>query len=138
MYNLNISKMDLTLEELAVLESEMLKKKKSKEAAWGLWAVLHFIGGHRFYTENYKYATAMLLTTIIPFFAIITLFYTVEYFNLFTEILMYIFIILLIGSVIWTWIDAFYLNKRIDTLNENTENLILDAIRERRNLRKPE
>jgi len=130
--------MDLTLEELAVLESEMLKRKKSKEAAWGLWAVLHFIGGHRFYTENYKYATAMLLTSIIPLSAIIILSYTVEYFNFFTEILMYIFIFLLIGSVIWSWIDAFFLNKRVDNLNENIENLILDAIRGQRNLQKPE
>ena len=130
--------MDLTLEELAILESEMLKRKKSKEAAWGLWAIMHFLGAHRFYTENYKYATAMLLTSITPLFAIIILFYTVEYFNSFTEILMYIFIFLLIGSVIWSWIDAFFLNKRIDDLNENTENHILDAIRERRNLRKPE
>ncbi|CAH2714054.1 hypothetical protein BACCIP111895_01208 [Neobacillus rhizosphaerae] len=138
MNNLNISKMDLTLEELAVLESEMLKRKKNKEAAWGLWAGMSFFGAHRFYTENYKYASAMLLTSIIPIIAIIIILSTVEYYNGFTQFFMSIFIFLLIGSVIWSWIDAFFLNKRIDDLNENAEILILNSIREQRNFRKPE
>ncbi len=130
--------MDLTLEELAVLESEMLKQKKNKEAAWGLWAGLGFFGAHRFYTANYGYASAMLLTSIIPIFAIIIILSTVEYYYGFTQFLMTIFIFLLFGSVIWSWIDAFFLNKRINDLNENTEIQIINSIREQRNLRKPE
>ena len=138
MNNMNISKFDLTLEELAVLESEMLKRRKNKEAAWGLWAGLSYFGAHRFYTENYRYASAMLLTSIIPIFAIIIMLFNVEYYYGFTRFLMTLFIFFLVGSVIWSWIDAFFLNKRIDELNDVTEIRILNSIREQRNLRKPE
>ncbi len=135
---MNISKMDLTLEELAVLQSEMLKKKKNKEAAWGLWAGLSFFGAHRFYTENYGYASAMLLTSILPIIAIITMFSTIDYFTALADVIMTIFIFLLAGSVIWSWIDAFFLNKRIDELNEQIEISILNTIREQRIMRKAE
>lgn len=133
-----MNKMDLTLEELAVLQSEMMKKKKNKEAAWGLWAGLSFFGAHRFYTENYSYATAMLLTSMIPIIAIITMFSTIDYFNALAGSIMKIFIFLLAGSVIWSWIDAFFLNKRIDELNEQAEIKILETIREQRIMRKAE
>ena len=135
---MNISKFDLTLEELAVLESEMLKRRKNKEAAWGLWAGLSYFGAHRFYTENYRHASAMLLTSIIPIFAIIIMLFNVEYYYGFTRFLMTLFIFFLVGSFIWSWIDAFFLNKRIDELNDVTEIRILNSIREQRNLRKPE
>ena len=128
----------MTLEELAVLESEMLKRRKNKEAAWGLWAGLSYFGAHRFYTENYRYASAMLLTSIIPIFAIIIMLFNVEYYYGFTRFLMTLFIFFLVGSFIWSWIDAFFLNKRIDELNDVTEIRILNSIREQRNLRKPE
>ncbi|WP_251030258.1 NINE protein [Bacillus sp. ISL-35] len=128
--------MDLTLEELAVLQSEMMKKKKNKEAAWGLWAGLSFFGAHRFYTENYGYASAMLLTSMIPLIAIITMLSTIDYFNGLADFMMMIFIFLLAGSVIWSWIDAFFLNKRIDELNEQAELKILETIREQRIMRK--
>lgn len=31
-------KRSFTLEELGILEAEMTKRRKTKEAAWGLWA----------------------------------------------------------------------------------------------------
>ncbi|MBN3552850.1 TM2 domain-containing protein [Fictibacillus nanhaiensis] len=117
-------KSELTLEELAYLESEMLKKSKSKEAAWGLWAGLSFFGGHRFFTEDYKYASAMLTTTFIPFIVLIYMIFN-SYYN---EPLFYISLFLLIGSVIWSWIDAFFLNKRVIQLNDGIEQNILDQI----------
>lgn len=130
-----MSKADLTLEELAVLESEMIKKRKNKEAAWGLWAGLSFFGAHRFYTENYGYASAMLLTSIIPIISIFIMAGTTNYYYGFTNFLMGLFIFLLAGSVIWSWIDAFFLNRRIDDLNEKLENHILMSIKEQRKLR---
>lgn len=128
-------KMDLTLEELAILESEMIKKRKNKEAAWGLWAGLSFFGAHRFYTENYGYASAMLLTSIIPIIALIIMPYTTDLENFSTRFFLGIFITLLVGSVIWSWIDAFFLNKRMDELNDQIERSILDNIKEQRKLR---
>lgn len=127
--------MDLTLEELAILESEMIKKRKNKEAAWGLWAGLSFFGAHRFYTENYGYASAMLLTSIIPIIALIIMPYTTDLENFSTRFFLGVFITLLVGSVIWSWIDAFFLNKRMDELNDQIERSILDNIKEQRKLR---
>jgi len=134
----SISKLELTLEELAVLESEMLKKSKNKEAAWGLWFGLSFFGAHRFYTENYKYASAMLLTSIIPIFAIIIMLLTTTTYNGFNLFFLFLFILFLAGSVIWSWVDAFFLNKRIEELNDNTEHEILLSIAAQRHAKKPE
>ncbi len=127
-----VSKFDLTIEELAILESEMLKKRKNKEAAWGLWAGLSFFGAHRFYTENYGYASAMLITSMVPIIAIIIMLSTIEYYYSFTMFMLWLFIILLAGSVIWSWIDAFFLNRRIADYNEACENQILQSIITRR------
>ncbi|KSU60346.1 hypothetical protein AS034_16005 [[Bacillus] enclensis] len=127
-----VSKFDLTIEELAILESEMLKKRKNKEAAWGLWAGLSFFGAHRFYTENYGYASAMLITSMVPIIAIIIMLSTIEYYYSFTMFMLWLFIILLAGSVIWSWIDAFFLNRRIADYNEACENQILQSIINRR------
>lgn len=128
----SVSKFDLTIEELAILEAEMLKKKKSKEAAWGLWAGLSFFGAHRFYTENYRYASTMLLTSMIPIIAIMIILVSVEFYYGFTEFLLGFFIFLLCGSVIWSWIDAFFLNKRINDYNDSCENQILRTIMKNR------
>lgn len=135
----SLSKLDLTLEELAVLESEMLKKRKNKDAAWGLWAGLSFFGAHRFYTEDYKYASAMLLTSAIPLIAIIIMLFSVNYYYFdygFNSMFLFLSIFLLAGSVIWSWIDAFFLNRRIDAINDSIESSILKDIREERNISK--
>ncbi|MCA1032053.1 TM2 domain-containing protein [Bacillus timonensis] len=119
-----ISKRDLTLEELAVLESEMRKKQKNKEAAWGLWAGLSFFGAHRFYTEDYGYASAMLSTTFLPLIVLFFVLIDELPFGLFYPSLFFV-----IGSVIWSWIDAFFLNNRVDVLNDQIEQNILKNIK---------
>ncbi|WP_246942721.1 NINE protein [Bacillus pinisoli] len=117
-------KKQLTLEELGILESEMFKKSKSKEAAWGLWAGLSFFGAHRFYTEDFKIGSIMLCTTVFPLF----LFCLVLYYSL-SDFLFYLSLFFIISSVIWSWIDAFFLNKRIDSLNDEIERKILITIK---------
>ncbi|GFZ86711.1 hypothetical protein GCM10008018_35890 [Paenibacillus marchantiophytorum] len=127
MDNLNLLR-TLTLEELGVLETELLKKRKSKEIVWGLWAGLHFFGAHRFYTENYLYASIMFATTIVPTLGIILLaVYTdIEAFSYF---LLWLSICLLSGSLLWSWIDAFFLNKRIETMNHEQERNVIYRIK---------
>ncbi|GGI16145.1 TM2 domain-containing protein [Gottfriedia solisilvae] len=127
-FNSKINKRDLTLEELGFLESEMLKKMKSKDAAWGLWAGLHFFGAHRFYTEDYKYGSAMFLSIMLPLIAIIFLFFTDT-----VNLLFYISLCLIVCSLLWSWIDAFFLNSRLNQFNETVEQTILENIRENRN-----
>ncbi|WNF37406.1 NINE protein [Bacillaceae bacterium IKA-2] len=118
------SKKELTLEELAILQSEMLKKSKNKEAAWGLWAGLSFFGGHRFYTEDYGLAGAMLSTTVFPL-----IIFVFVLFGSLPVALFYPSLFFVIGSVVWSWIDAFFLNRRLDTLNNKIENDILNSIK---------
>lgn len=116
-------KKDLTVEELGFLESEMLKNRKSKEAAWGLWVGLSFFGAHRFYTENYMYASAMFITTFLPLLVIIILL-----FNNIYNFLMGFSLFLIIGSVIWSWVDAFFLNSRVNEFNNDIELKIVNNI----------
>jgi TM2 domain-containing membrane protein YozV len=125
--NKQLSKRDLTLEELAFLESEMLKRRKTKEAAWGLWAGLSFFGAHRFYTEDYKYASAMLSTTFIPLIVLIIFLFTS-----YNKFLFFLSLFLLIGSVIWSWIDAFFLNNRVEELNDKLEQSVVNNISDQR------
>ncbi|WP_159887759.1 NINE protein [Paenibacillus puerhi] len=101
---------------------------KSKEVAWGLWTGLHFIGAHRFYTNDYWYASLMLATGIIPSIAIIllTVYTDLEGFNFF---MLWFFILMLFGSFLWGWIDAFFLNKRIEEINHEQERKIIHRIK---------
>ncbi|WP_064093104.1 TM2 domain-containing protein [Rossellomorea aquimaris] len=127
--NSELNKRDLTLDELVYLESEMINRRKSKDAAWGLWAGLSFFGAHRFFTEDYRYASAMFLTTFIPLLIVVA--------SLFNETYNFIFnfsLFLLFSSVIWSWIDAFFLNARITNYNEKAERAVLQSILNNRRL----
>lgn len=129
----NISlKRELTLEELGILEAEMLKRGKKSEVAWALWTLLHFFGGHRFYTENYGYASAMLISILTPLIGIIILISLGlnEGFQIF---MLYFLSIILACSLIWTWIDALFLNKRIEALNNQIELEIINNLKKKFN-----
>lgn len=55
-------KRNLGGQELAILESEMDKKRKNKGAAFLLWFFTGAVGGHRYYMGDFGYAIAMTLT----------------------------------------------------------------------------
>lgn len=101
---------------------------KSKEVAWGLWTGLHFLGAHRYYTNNHVYASIMLATGLIPTIAIflLTIYTDLEGFNLF---LFWFFLIMLACSFLWGWVDAFFLNKRIEEINREQERKIINKIK---------
>ncbi len=120
-----VDKKTLTLEELAILEIELSNKAKKNDIAWALWASLSFFGAHRFYTENYSYASAMFLTSFFPLIAIIILLYL----GLTDGSLFVVALSLLAASVIWSWIDAYFLNKIIEDLNHDIEIDILKKIK---------
>jgi TM2 domain-containing membrane protein YozV len=54
-------KQGLNGQQLAMVESEMNNKRKSKGIAYALWFFLATVGGHRFYTGNIGYAICMIL-----------------------------------------------------------------------------
>lgn len=131
MDNLNL-KRGLTLDELGLLESEMLNKRKSKDAAWGLWAGLSFFGAHRFYTEDYAYASLMLLTSALPLMGIVLLGIYTDLSG-FSRALLWASVAMLAGSVIWSWIDALFLNGRIERLNRDLEQQVIEKIKSGKN-----
>jgi len=52
----------------------------------------------------------------------------------FSLIMFWVSIGLLAGSVIWSWIDAFFLNKRIENFNQTVEQEIIHRIKNEINL----
>lgn len=118
----------LTLEELAILEAELLKKRKSKEVVWALWSVLHYFGAHRYYTENYLYASLMFAATVVPGIGIFLLAIYTEL-QAFSYFLLWFSIAILAGSLLWSWIDAFFLNRRIEEMNHEQERSVIHRIK---------
>ena len=59
--NNSLLKQNMTGEQLAMVESEMNNKRKSKGIAYSLWFFLAGFAGHRFYTGNTGYAICMIL-----------------------------------------------------------------------------
>ncbi|MDR6550825.1 NINE protein [Paenibacillus qinlingensis] len=118
----------LTLEELAILEAELLKKRKSKEVVWALWSVLHYFGAHRYYTENYLYASLMFTATVFPGIGIILLAIYTDL-ESFSQFLLWFSIIILSGSLLWSWVDAFFLNRRIEEMNHQQEKNVIHRIK---------
>ncbi|MDI3093661.1 NINE protein [Priestia megaterium] len=53
-----LAKKDLTAEQLAMVQSEMNKKGKSKGIAYALWFFLGGLGGHCYYAGNIGMAMA--------------------------------------------------------------------------------
>lgn len=55
-------KRDLTSEQLAMVQSEMNNKQKSKGIAYALWWFTGVIGGHRYYAGDIGMGIGMTLT----------------------------------------------------------------------------
>ncbi|WP_028563502.1 TM2 domain-containing protein [Paenibacillus pinihumi] len=120
-------KRTFTLEELGILDTEMHKLRKTKEAAWALWLCMSFFGAHRFYTENYVYASWMLFTSAAPI-VIIMILIMQDSGDGPALFFLWLSVIMLIGSVIWSWVDAIFLNGRIENLNNEKEHEIIRRI----------
>lgn len=63
-----LQKQGLTAEQLAMVQSEMDKKKKSKTLGYVLWWFTSGVAGHRFYAGDTGYAVCMLLFGIFTLF----------------------------------------------------------------------
>ncbi|MGM7634214.1 TM2 domain-containing protein [Bacillus sp. Hm123] len=62
MSNNMLLKRDLTAEQLAIVHSELEKKKKSNIVMYVLWWFTGIVGGHRYYLGDIGYAIGMTLT----------------------------------------------------------------------------
>jgi TM2 domain-containing membrane protein YozV len=60
--NTILAKQGMTGEQLAMVQSEVNNKQKSKGTAYLLWFFFGGLGGHRFYMGHIGYAIGMVLT----------------------------------------------------------------------------
>lgn len=69
-------KQGLTAQQLAIIQSELSKKAKSKAAAYAFWFFLGALGGHRYYAGDIGRGIAMTLTLGgLGFWALIDVFF---------------------------------------------------------------
>lgn len=69
-------KKDLSAEQLAMVESEVQRKQKSKAVMYLLWWFTGGLGGHRYYLGDIGYAIGMTLTLGgLGFWALIDVFF---------------------------------------------------------------
>ena len=121
-------KSDLTLTELQALDLEMRKRGRSRDTLWALWALLSYFGAHRYYVGDNGYATAMFATSFVPMVGIVFQLIFTSMDGVASHALLWFFIFWLCASVLWSWIDAFFVNRRIERFNEEVERQILTEI----------
>lgn len=101
-----IEKQGLSLQQLATVNSEFEKRKKSKGAAFLLWFILGFFGAHRFYLGEKGVGFFLLAIWVIGWFT-----YYVP--------------------TILFWIgEAFFLSKQVNKINDKIEADIIRQVKE--------
>lgn len=120
-----LRKTDLTLTELQTLDMELRKRGRSRDTLWALWGLLSYFGAHRYYVGDNGYATAMFATSFVPMVGIAIQFILGPTDSVTNTALFWFFVFWLGASVLWSWIDAFFVNGRIERFNEETEQEIL-------------
>jgi hypothetical protein len=123
-----LRKTDLTLTELQLLDLEIHKLGRSRDTLWALWGLLSYFGAHRYYIGDNGYATAMFATSFVPMVGIAIQFIVSPMKSTVDGALFWFFVFWLGASVLWSWIDAFFVNGRIERFNNELEESILDQI----------
>lgn len=123
-----LRKTDLTLTELQWMDIETRKRGRSRDTLWALWALLSYFGAHRYYVGDYGYATAMFLTSFVPMVGIVIQLVVSDMDTVTDGVLIWFFVFWLGASVLWSWIDAFFVNARIERFNEDVEQEVLQEI----------
>jgi TM2 domain-containing membrane protein YozV len=132
MTNLLSLKKDLNTQELAMLSTEIERRKKSRAVLWVLWLFTGTIGGHRYYLGDKGRA---LLQTIVFILAIVLGFSLIASAENEVEALIYgpmaLFMFLSV-PVLWAIIDAFFIGRRLARKNEEIEISIIKQIKSMR------
>jgi len=123
-----LRKTDLTLTELQRLDMELRKRGRSRDTLWALWGFLSYFGAHRYYVGDHGYATAMFLTSFVPMVGIAVQLLTGGWEGTGGAALFWFFVFWLGASLIWSWIDAFFVNGRVERFNDELEEMILYEI----------
>jgi len=122
-------KKDLTPQELALLESEFQKRKKSPVVLWLLWLFTGNIGGHRYYLGDKGRAIAHTIVFIVMLVIGLSLMAGAE-----TEIEALIYAPMAFGlclsiPALWALIDAFFIGRRLRKKNAEIEQELINKIK---------
>ncbi|RKZ18014.1 hypothetical protein DRQ53_01765 [bacterium] len=123
-----LRKSDLTLTELQRLDMELRKRGRSRDTLWALWGLLSYFGAHRYYVGDNGYATAMFATSFVPMIGIAIQFMFLPADSVTAGVLFWVFVFWLGASVLWSWIDAFFVNGRVERFNDEAETQIIAEI----------
>ena len=123
-----LRKTDLTLTELQLLDIELRKRGRSRDTLWALWGLLSYFGAHRYYVGDNGYATAMFATSFVPMVGLAVQFIMKPSEEVVSGFLFWFFVFWLGASVLWSWIDAFFVNGRVERFNASMEEAILEEI----------
>ncbi len=130
-------KKDLDAQELAMLSTEIERRKKSRAVLWVLWLFTGTIGGHRYYLGDKGRA---LLQTIVFILAIVLGFSLIASAENEVEALIYgpmaLFMFLSVPAL-WAIIDAFFIGRRLAQKNEEIEINIINEIKRLRSTTAP-
>ena len=137
MTNLLSLKKDLNTQELAMLSTEIERRKKSRAVLWVLWLFTGTIGGHRYYLGDKGRA---LLQTIVFILAIVLGFSLIASAENEVEALIYgpmaLFMFLSVPAL-WAIIDAFFIGRRLTAKNAAIEKQIIKEIKGMRSTTAP-
>ena len=128
-----LRKSDLTLTELQRLDIDMKSRTRSRETLWALWAFLSYFGAHRYYVGDFGLGFAMFVTSVVPMIGIGIQVAATDMDSVPQTALLYFFIFWLAASLVWSWVDAFFVDRRVDGFNRQVETQILNEIAVDRN-----
>ncbi len=130
-------KKDLDAQELAMLSTEIERRRKGRAALWLLWLFTGTWGGHRYYLGDKGRAIAH---TIVFVLAMILGFSIMASAETEVEILVYgpmaLFMFLSVPAL-WAIIDAFFIGRRLAQKNEEIEINIINEIKSLRSTTAP-
>ena len=122
-------KKDLTPQELAILESEFQKHRKSPVVLWLLWLFTGNFGGHRYYLGDKGRA---ITHTIVFIIMLIVGFSFLSSADTEVEIFVYAplaFALSLSIPALWALVDAFFINRRLKKKNAEIEMKLINKIK---------
>jgi hypothetical protein len=125
-----LSKQDLTVDELLLLQSELRNSQKNLAIAYLMLLGGH-LGLHRFYVKRYKTGTVQLLLFLVALTGYV-LFGVMSAFEVNGVLLASTFILIFalpaLALFIWVIVDLFLMNRMIQDWNLKTEQQIIQDI----------
>ncbi|HKK72238.1 MAG TPA: TM2 domain-containing protein [Candidatus Krumholzibacteria bacterium] len=120
-------KEDLSRRELLRFELESREGLPTPEVTWMLWVFFSAFGAHRFHLGDAKHGAAILLGTVgAVVWGIVALIESTRT-GVGAGSLAGAFVLFVV-SVVWSWVDALFINRRLRSIRWKREEQTLKAI----------